>query len=297
LQPAIVRATALELLAAWSDSVSYATLTHALLADEPLLRHTAASRLVEPDPVRRAELLAPLLADPSKAVRLAATAGLAGTDTTLLKQYQRDAFVRGVEEYIEAMAYSLDFASSGMNLGNLYANMGHHDVAERYYRLALKIDDLFLPARMNLAVLLSGRGRNQEAEQLLREAATAYPDDANVAYSLGLLLVEMQQSDEGLVWLNRAAEADPRWARIRYNLGLLLQQSGRLDEAEAVLGEALALEPDNLDYLYALADHLARRGRFIQALALAERMIAAFPDQRIGYDLKQHLEQAIDEGR
>jgi predicted CXXCH cytochrome family protein len=291
LQPAVVRATALEHLATFGDSTSLAAFEQAVLADEPLLRQTAASRLVEPDPVHRVEALAPLLADPLKAVRMAATSALAGTDTTLLKSYQRQALAEGTAEYIESMAYSLDFASSGLNLGNLFANLGQLDRAEYYYRLALKIDDLFLPAVMNLAVLLSGQSRNQEAEQLLRGAATAYPEDANVAYSLGLLLVEMQQPEAGLAYLRQAAELDPRGARVRYNLGLLLQQLGRLDEAEAALAAALAIEPTNLDFLYALADHLARRGRVDAALGVVERMIAAHPTQPIGHDLKRNLEQ------
>jgi tetratricopeptide (TPR) repeat protein len=291
LQPAMVRATALEHLAAYGDAASRVSIEQALLADESLVRHTAASRLVEPDPARRVELLAPLLADPLKAVRMAATSALAGIDTTLLKTYQQQALANGIEEYIESMAYSLDFASSGLNLGNLYVNLGQLDRAEYYYRLALKIDDLFLPAVMNLAVLLSGQSRNQEAEQLLRDAATAYPGDANVAYSLGLLLVEMQQPDAGLASLRRAAELDPHGARVRYNLGLLLQQIGRLDEAEAAFAAAITIEPDNLDFLYALADHLARRDRLAEALAVVERMITAHPEEQIGHELKRHLEQ------
>jgi len=292
LQPTMVRATAIEHLAATADPAARGALEAALLADESLLRYTAASRLAEPDPARRAELLAPLLSDPVKAVRMAASSQLAGIDAELLKTYQREALRNGIAEYIAAMATTLDFASSGMNLGNLYTNLGQPDRAEEYYRLALRIDDLFLPATMNLAVLLSGQGRNQEAEPLLREAAAAYPDDANVAYSLGLLLVEVGQADEALTWLRRAADADPRWSRVRYNLALLLQQGGRLDEAETVFAEALALEPENLEYLYALALYLANRGRLAEAQQVAERMIAAHPEQRIGHDLKAQLQQS-----
>jgi len=293
LQPALVRATAVEYLSIRADALSREVLERALMADDPLLRQTAAATLVEPDPGRRAELLAPLLADPIKAVRMAATSQLAGTPSELLKTYQQEALARGIDEYIAAMSHSLDFASAGLNLGNLYANLGQPDRAEYYYRQAGSIDDLFLPACMNLAVLLSSQGRNNEAESVLRPLAEAYPDNADASYSLGLLLVEMGQEAEGMQWLTRAADADPRWGRVRYNLGLLLQQAGRLDEAEAALTAAVALEPDNLDFLYGLAHHLATRGRLEAALGVAERMIAAHPDQQIGHDLKRQLEQAM----
>ena len=59
--------------------------------------------------------------------------------------------------------------------------------AERAYRQALEVDDLFYPAKMNLAVLLAGQQRTAESERLLREVLVAYPDNADAAYSLGLL--------------------------------------------------------------------------------------------------------------
>ena len=286
LQPAIVRATALELLSRYPGIEPAAAVRAGVAASDPLIRHTAVTHLTAADPGERAALLAPLLSDPVKAVRLAALSRLAGVPRELLKSYQQEAFDRALAEYQTAMEYSLDFASSGMNLGNLNLSLGRAAEAERSYRLALAIDELFFPARMNLAVLLSGQGRNDEAERELREVLAAYPDNTDAAYSLGLLLVEMGRPDEGLGWLQRAAAALPRDARAHYNLGLLLQQLGRLDEARAELEQALRIEPDSLDLLVALADHLVRRGLLAEARPLAERLVALYPDQEIGHRLK-----------
>ena len=286
LQPAIVRATALELLSRCPGAEAAAAVRAGVAAGDPLIRHTAVTQLAVAKPGERAALLAPLLSDPVKAVRLAALSNLAGVPRELLKSYQQEAFDRALAEYQTAMAYSLDFASSGMNLGNLNLSLGRTAEAERYYRLALAIDELFYPAKMNLAVLLSGQGRNDEAERELREVLEAYPDNVDAAYSLGLLLVEMGRPDEGLGWLQRAAAALPRDARAHYNLGLLLQQLGRLDEARAELEQALRIEPDSLDLLVALADHLVRRGLLTEARPLAERLVALYPDQEIGHRLK-----------
>jgi tetratricopeptide (TPR) repeat protein len=296
LQPPIVRATALELLSRYPGAEAAAAVRAGIAAGDPLIRHTAVTHLAVAEPGERAALLAPLLSDPVKAVRLAALSNLAGVPRELLKSYQQEAFDRALAEYRTAMAYSLDFASSGMNLGNLELSLGRAAEAERYYRLALAIDELFYPARMNLAVLLSGQGRNDEAETELRDVLAAYPDNVEAAYSLGLLLVEMGRPDEGLGWLQRAAAALPRDARAHYNLGLLLQQLGRLDEARAELEQALSIEPDSLDLLVALADHLVRRGFLAEARPLAERVVALYPDQEIGRQMLAFIESSGSRG-
>jgi predicted CXXCH cytochrome family protein len=293
LQPVIVRATALTYLQRYPGQESDEAVRAALTSDEPLMRHVAATSLREPDAQRRAASLAPLLSDPVKAVRLDAVSALAGVPSDLLKPYQRDALREGIDEYRQAMAYSLDFSSSGFNLGNLYSSLGDAATAERYYRLALRIDDLFFPAKMNLAVLLSGAGRNADAERLLREVVTAYPDSHDAAYSLGLLLVELGKPQEAVDWLGRAARGTPRNARAQYNLGLLLQQLQRADEAAAALEAAVALEPRNPDFLLALGDHYLRRRRAPEALAVAERLIAAAPGQPTGQELRAAAERIL----
>jgi predicted CXXCH cytochrome family protein len=297
LQPAIVRATALSLLARYPGADAMSAIQRALIDDDPLLRRVAVSGLAGRPADERARLLVGLLSDPVKAVRLDAASALADLPASMLKPYQHEALERGFAEYEKAMAYSLDFSSAGMNLGNLYQARGQPALAEKNYRLALKVDDLFFPAKVNLAVLLSAQGRNADAEQLLREVVRAYPGNAVAAYSLGLLLVETGKPQEAVGYLQQSTVADPRHARARYNLGLLLQQLGRAADAEETLRAALALEPANPDFLLALADHYLQRGRARDALPLADRLIAAAPDQRAGHELRALALQAMKSER
>ncbi|HEY5657886.1 MAG TPA: tetratricopeptide repeat protein, partial [Myxococcota bacterium] len=193
LFPTLVRATALSLLDRYPGGEAAAALRAALLDDEALLRHTAVQSMAVADPQERVSLLAPLLFDPAKAVRLAALAQLAGTPEGLFEPYQREAYREVEAEYVTTMQYSLDFPFAGMNLGTLYARLGRPREAESYYRRAIGVDELFSPAKINLAILLSGEGRNPEAEQLLREVVEAAPEHHEAAYLLGLLLVEMER--------------------------------------------------------------------------------------------------------
>jgi tetratricopeptide (TPR) repeat protein len=293
LYPAIVRATALSLLSGYPAAETTAVMMVALGDEEALVRHTAIDSLVVGDPQELVSLVAPLLFDEVRAVRMRAMAQLAQAPPELFEPYQREAFNEVLVEYEEAMAYSLDFSFAGMNLGNLYTALGDPAEAERYYRAALEIDDLFFPAKMNLAVLLSQAGRGEEAEQLLREIVESHPDAYDAAYYLGLQLVELNRSAEALPFLRQAAAGMPERSRWRYNTGLLLQQHGMSDEAEFELRAAVSLEPGNLDYLYALADHYIKRGRYVAALAITEMMIAAHPAERMGHDMKAMIERQL----
>jgi predicted CXXCH cytochrome family protein len=209
LYPAIVRATALSLLGRYPGEVSVRAFTTALADADPLVRYTAVTSVVAGGSEELVELVAPLLFDPVKAVRMQAAVQLADIDANLLKPYQREALAEALSEYRKAMEYSLDFAFAGHNLGNLAARLGDAAEAEKYYRTAILIDDLFYPAKANLAVVLNSRGRNDEAEALLRSILEDYPEQYDVAYSLGLLLAEMGRYPEAESYLAVAAEGMP----------------------------------------------------------------------------------------
>ncbi|UCG85595.1 MAG: tetratricopeptide repeat protein [Gemmatimonadota bacterium] len=293
LHPAIVRATALSLLASYPGATSAAALRRALGDEAALVRYTALDAVTAVSAQELIDLAAPLLFDPVKAVRLEAATRLAGAPTEMLKPYQRDALQEALAEYEAAMEYSLDFAFAGHNLGNLYVNLQQPERAERYYRVAIEIDDLFYPAKMNLAMLYNSMGRNEAARALLSEVVNDFPELYDAAYSLALLLVEMEQLQDAAVHLRRAAEGLPQRSRIHYNLGLLEQNLGNTAAAEAALMRALALEPESLDYQFALADHYVRRGNLTQALQLADRMISTHPESELGSQMKARVEAML----
>jgi tetratricopeptide (TPR) repeat protein len=289
LQTTIVRATALRALAAYPPEPNLPAIRRALVDEEALLRHTAVEAVVAASPGVLVELLAPLLFDPVRAVRMRAATQLAGVSREILTEEQAVARERELESYVAAMRSMLDFASSGLNLGNLYDTRGDTETAEKYYRQAIEVDSLFFPAKINLAVMLSRQGEDREAESLLRDVVRDYPEQYDAAYSLSLLLVASGQRDEALTFLDQAARGLPGRSRVHYNRGLLLAQMGRDEDAEAALRHALSLEPASVDYLYALIDFLARRNRLEEALDLARQMIEAHPGNRMGYDLRDAI--------
>ncbi|MGD8331286.1 MAG: HEAT repeat domain-containing protein, partial [Acidobacteriota bacterium] len=292
LYPAIVRATALEDLSAYADEDVAGVLRRALADEEPLVRHTAVSNAVAAGPPEAVAMLAPLLFDPVKAVRMAAASQLAGVPQSLFQPYQREALDEALAEYVRVNERSLDFTSGGLNLGNLAAARNDPQAAEGYYRAALEVDDLFYPAKMNLALLLSQQGREAEATVLVRQVVDAYPENYDAVYWLALLTAA-EQPRQAVDLLRQAADAMPDNGRVRYNLGLLLQQLGEDAAAETALRQALELEPEQFDYLYALVDFYARRDRLPEALALADRIIALHPGDPRGPQIKAMLEEQL----
>jgi tetratricopeptide (TPR) repeat protein len=290
LQPALVRATALELLAVEGAESLYELCAALLLAPESILRHAAVTHLPLLDPAEFAQQVAPLLADPAKAVRMAASSRLAAVDPTLLADYQLADLDRGFAEYRASMAANLDFAHAAMNLGTLSARLGDQTEAERYLRQALVVDDRFVPARANLAVLLAGGGRDAEATALLEEGVRLTPEEPELWRMLGLMYAGPPDPSRGLEPLRRAVELNPRDARAHYNLGLLMDQLGDLDGAERHLGAALEIVPRSPDFLYALAEHYLRRKMFDEVIPLADRLTELLPDQPIGAQMRQAAE-------
>jgi tetratricopeptide (TPR) repeat protein len=218
LYPAMVRATALSLLPNYPSAEATAAYARALADEDALVRYTAVSMAMAESGQEFSELLTPLLFDPVRSVRIMAASRLADAPADQLKPYQREALAEGLREYEEAMAYSLDFSFAGFNLGNLYARLGDAAQAERFYRTAIAIDGLFVPARANLAIVLNSQGRNEEAEVQLRAALEAEPEAYELAYSLGLLLGEMGKYEEAARYLAIAVAGMPDHPRAAYNL-------------------------------------------------------------------------------
>jgi Tfp pilus assembly protein PilF len=294
LYPVIVRSTALSLLEAYPSEETTRAYEQALLDDEALIRRTAVDNLSVSDPKRLAELLSAMLYDPVKALRIEAASRMAEISDPLLDSNQKMLFQASLDEYQQSMEYSADFAFGRYNLGNLYVNLRQPEKAVANYRAAIKIDNLFYPAKVNLAMLYNKMGEKSEAETLLREVATSHPEIYEVHYSLGLLLAEEKKYAQAANYLKQAAKGMSNRARIHYNLGLLLQHLKQDSDAEASLLKAQELEPDNYDYLYALADFYLKRNKLQKAGRIAEELVARHPTQRIGYDILNFIEKNLE---
>lgn len=291
LLPAIVRATALDLLQAYPGPDTNEILQHALQHDNALIRHTALRAMAQLNQDITLKLIAPKLYDPVKAVRIEAAVRLAGIKVTNIREADRLAFAAGLKEYRKAMEYNGDFAPQRYNLGNLEQKLGNAEKAKNYYLAAIDIDDQFFPAKVNLAMVLNSEGNNVEAEKLLRDVVEAQPELYETAYSLGLLLAEMEKYEDAAWYLARAADGLPNYSRARYNQGLALLKLERYQEGADILHKAMMQDPESEEYFTTLINLYLSFRMTERARNLAEEVIRRVPGHASARELLQRMKK------
>jgi tetratricopeptide (TPR) repeat protein len=185
-QPAIVRATALELLSGYPGPETLRLAAASLEDPDPAVR-LAALGPIEAAPVSdRVALLKDRWTDPVRAVRIEAARMLAGVDPRNLDSRELGQLIDAMGEYVDAQQANLDRAPARLNLGNLYAEAGDPALAEEQYRASLALDPAFEPAFGNLADLLFRQGDDGAAGEILARGLDALPDSATLHHATGL---------------------------------------------------------------------------------------------------------------
>jgi Tfp pilus assembly protein PilF len=278
--PAIVRATALAQMNVAASQSALESAAAALRDDNPLLRLAALQSLVNAPLAARLGLVAPLLSDPLKALRIEAVSLLAGVPGDRLTPEQRAAFERASAEYVASQRYNADRAEARVNLGMFYANRGETAKAEQEIKVALTLDPAFIPAYVNLADLYRARGRDGEGEQVLRDGIKIAPQSASLYHALGLTLVRMKRADAALAELERATILEPNNARFAYVYAVALHSMGRVEAAIARLEKSYLAHPDDRDIVQALASFHEGRGESAAAKKYADRLQALSPEEQ-----------------
>ena len=274
--PAIVRATALELLQHYSGATASEALLAGLKGPSPLVRAQAVGGMDRLPPEARGEVLGPLAADPMASVRMDLARLLAPVKAGLSTETQ--SAVRPLEAEYTALQEAIgDQPEAHLNMALLYAAKGNVAAAEAAYKTAMARDPQFIPARVNLANLYNSQGRNSDAEHLLSEAIGLAPNEGELHYSMGLLLAEVGRLDEATVYMKRATELLPSRARIFYNYGLILQHQEQRAEAEAALMRAHAIDAGDGTVLQALVILYSQDERWEEAKPYAEKLLALDP--------------------
>ena len=256
--PAIVRATAIELLAQYPGRAAEEGIRRALVDADPLVRHAAVVAQQSSAAERLVRLVAPLLSDPVRAVRAEAARVIAPA-AALLGAADRTRFDAAIGEYEAGQRESLDRPEAWMNLGNLYASRRETTRAEAAYRSAIERDPKFVPAYVNLADLARAEQREAEAEALLRDGLRAAPTAAALHEALGLTLVRQGRKGAALAELAAAYKAAPAQSRYAYLYAVALHDAGRRQDAIRLLSESAKRE-GNREVLLALATYRGESG-------------------------------------
>jgi predicted CXXCH cytochrome family protein len=295
--PAIVRATALGLLARNRGTDAGGAVRRALGDADPLVRLAAVEASETVEPRTRLGWVAPLLADPVRGVRIEAAKVLAAVPPSLWKAADRTALATALDEYRAAQNASADGPEAHLNLGLLHLRLGEVADARAEYETALRLAPFFVPAYVNLADLHRMAGREAEVERVLGAALAAAPGNADVLHALGLLRVRQKRPAEALDPLGRAAAGAPDRPRYAYVYAVALHTAGRTAAALDVLEKAQARSPGDRDLLIALATIHRDAGDGAAALRWARTLRDLVPGDPEAAALVAALESAAPGAR
>jgi predicted CXXCH cytochrome family protein len=274
---AFVRASALTELAS-RISPANIDLARAGLSDpDPMVRIAALDTFQSVPAAQIWQLVSPLLSDPVRGVRIAATFLLAGAPLASIPAADRERFEQATAEFIAAQRLNADRPEARAMLGSFDAKRRLLADAESEFKAALALNPQYIPAATNLADLYRQLNRDNDGEQVLRAAIATSAGDASLHHALGLALVRQKRYDEALEELRKATDDDPAQPRFAYVYAVALHSTGRTAEALTVLKNILRHRPDEQNTLMAIIGFSRDAGDFETALAYAEQLARITP--------------------
>ncbi|WP_291165743.1 tetratricopeptide repeat protein [Hyphomicrobium sp.] len=262
-----------------------------LKIDDPQIRAAAVSVIAGAPPETRRSLLAPLLRDETRLVRMDAARAIAGEAEQNLSTDDRASFEKALAEYIDAQLFNAERPESQTNLGTLYRDRGKPDDARAAYAKAIEIDPTFVPAVIASAELKRERADENGAEAVLRKSLGGNPRSGGLWHALGLSLIRQKRLPEAMAALAKAAELAPEEPRFSYVYGVALHDTGKPREAVETLKSALTRHPYDRDILWALATYEIEDGDNASALARTELLNHLEPDRSDVMQLLGELRQ------
>jgi len=293
-QAGIVRASAIERLTRIADRKALATIQPLLKDPDPLIRREAVHFLQLVDVGTRVDRGWPLLADPSRSVRLEATRLLAPLLRQQLPERWRKQLSEGVDEFMRSQRTNAERPEAHLNQGLMLAAIGRSEAARASYRKAIALDPTFTPAYVNLADLYHRAGRDEAGEAILRKGIAVVPDDAALHHALGLALVRSRRLPLAIGELASAARLAPQQPRYSYVYAVALASNGQQRKAVVVLKQALAEHPRDRDLLTTLVTVNREQGDLPEARRYLELLRRSHPDDPKGAALERTLGGAGD---
>jgi len=230
--PAIVRATAIELLGNYATNASVTARRAALNDSDPQVRLSAIHVIPTDSPDLLVADLASMLSDSTRGIRIAAASQLAHLPLDKLTDSQRHAFEQAMIEFRDSQKLSLDHAGAHLALAAADRRHGNIEQAIDHLTTAIKLEPYLTGARAELASLMLENGgdpaeirrlNSEEADLLERDTKLA-PTNADIFYRLGLIRYLLGEYDKADAAFKKASELAPRNYDFRMALALLEQK-------------------------------------------------------------------------
>ena len=235
-QAGIVKGSALAEMGRLGGDAVVADVRTAAGNADPLVRLGAAQAAGNLPPELRLEAVGKLLADETRAVRVAAVTALGSAPTTDLLGDQRRSFDAALEDLRAYVQANADVAEAQNAYGLFLMGQRRADEAEAALRRAISLDSSLAGAHANLAELYRATGQNEKSESTYVEAIKISPEDPAAplrSRPVARSREKHDRSDPGVRGV-RAARAEPIRG-YRTTLAIALDSVGRTEDAFVML--------------------------------------------------------------
>ncbi|MFC3120012.1 multiheme c-type cytochrome [Agaribacter flavus] len=229
--PVIKRATALSVLGT-RHQVDLNQLKRILRSEHVLLKQGALAATTNMPPQQLAQLLAPLLNDINKSVRVDAALRLVGAQ---LPHNYLSLFKQAFKE-LEEMQDTNNWRGEGrMNTGITALKMRNVSKAETQYKMAIFIDPYFAQGYVNLSDVYRTTNQVQKEYKVYVDGIEKLPNNALIRYASSLFHVRQKDYNSALVQIKEAVELAPENTQYIYAYALILDRLGFLKKALTIL--------------------------------------------------------------
>ncbi len=205
-KPAIVRATALDLLRSAISPQALKSIVPLFKDDSSLVR-AAALRVLEQTPASiRASVGSSLLKDPARTVRLEATRLFLGIPQSRLAPPDQLAVSAAMKDYLKSLDANADFPEIQMQIAGQAMVSRRFDIAEKAFEDAVAMDPQLAQAWLTLARLQLARGKDPLARKTLEAAKEKLPGNGEVFLQLGALRSRQNDHKAAIAALMRSIE-------------------------------------------------------------------------------------------
>ena len=287
---AIVRATALDLLARTAQPREARSALPSLKDPDPLVRHAALSLLAALPPRDQLEQALPLLDDPARSVRIEAARRLLGLggvrypDATLAKLRS------ALGEYQASLRAKADFPEIQLALGGLALSQRNLPAASGAFGEAVRLDPQLSQAWRMLGRIEEVKGRPEAALALLDQGLKANPGDHLLVLSKAQTLIAVREYGEAATLLETLLERQPASSEVAAELGSLYGLLGRYEEAEPLMLQASEAGYNSPELLSMLGETQLRLGKNFEAKSTLLLMQTLYP----GHPLTASLQRALE---
>jgi predicted CXXCH cytochrome family protein len=275
----IVRASAIARLGQYPSRQVMDVVARALQVNDPEIRSAAIAAISRAGTAARQALLAPLLKDETRLVRMDAASALAGEAEQGLSPDDRKLFEKALAEYVSAQLFNAERPESHANLGALYLRRGMIEEARAAFKEATEIDPTFVAPAISLADLERAGSDERAGEAILQRSLERNPRSGPLLHALGLNLVRQSRRNEALEKLAEAAKLSPEEPRFTYVYAVAVHGTGKVMEAVDILKTALVRHPYDREILMALISYEIQMQDFRSALRWAELMAQLEPER------------------